>query len=108
MPLFNFNAPASGSITTSRFWIFWASTIPVTLLVLLAYAAYVAAINRKREKEDADSDMESETDAKWDVFGRKPSRRWFGLRRRRRAIELPGTFTMDDLETTTTTTRPLA
>jgi hypothetical protein len=63
MPLFDFHSLPSESITTPRFWIFWASTVPLTLFVLVIYALYLLYINRKHEREDAASASASNTDA---------------------------------------------
>ena len=37
MPLFDWNSPASSSILSSKFWIYWAVTIPTTILVLVVW-----------------------------------------------------------------------
>jgi hypothetical protein len=34
MPLFNWDAPRGESVLKSRFWVFWAVTIPLTLAVI--------------------------------------------------------------------------
>jgi hypothetical protein len=36
MPLFDWNAP-SGSVVNSRFWIYWVTTIPATITVLILW-----------------------------------------------------------------------
>lgn len=64
MPLFDFNAPSGrdSSITTSRFfWIFWACTIPLTLVVLILYAIYLVIIDRRRRREDERDDNCNDT-----------------------------------------------
>jgi hypothetical protein len=37
MPLFNWDATSSSSVLDSRFWIYWAVTVPATFIVLLLW-----------------------------------------------------------------------
>lgn len=40
MPLFDFSAPPGHSVTRDRFWVYWAFTAPVTLILLTVYIAF--------------------------------------------------------------------
>ncbi|KAF2183104.1 hypothetical protein K469DRAFT_751698 [Zopfia rhizophila CBS 207.26] len=52
MPLFDFSAPPGQPIIKTRFWIYWAVAVPLTLTVLAIYLTYVAYIEHKRTMED--------------------------------------------------------
>jgi hypothetical protein len=50
MPLFTWANPV---IITSRFWLYWAVTIPLTIIVLAIWTCYllwISALQRKEEK----------------------------------------------------------
>lgn len=52
MPLWDFQNQTSGGITTHHFWIFWATTIPLTTFVLVVYTMYLVYIKIKHQHED--------------------------------------------------------
>lgn len=37
MPLFDWEAPTSSTVLKSRFWIYWAVTVPATAIVLVLW-----------------------------------------------------------------------
>jgi hypothetical protein len=37
MPLFDWEAPTSSSVLTSRFWVYWAVTVPAIAIVLVLW-----------------------------------------------------------------------
>ena len=52
MPLFDFNNPSGAPTVKSAFWIYWAITIPLTTIVLVAYLTYLVRIQRSDRLED--------------------------------------------------------
>jgi heme/copper-type cytochrome/quinol oxidase subunit 2 len=54
MPLFNWGAPAMGKVMTGHFWIYWAITIPLTILVIGIVSLFAINENRKA-KNDIDN-----------------------------------------------------
>jgi hypothetical protein len=50
MPLLNLNRGSATSVK-SRHWLYWATTIPLTLLVLAIYTIYVLVAERRRRDE---------------------------------------------------------
>jgi hypothetical protein len=49
MPFFSWTGPQGGYVISDRFWIYWAFTIPTTLVVFVAYTFwFMGAITRKR------------------------------------------------------------
>jgi hypothetical protein len=58
-PWFNFTAPTS-SILSSQFWIYWAVSIPLTIIVILLWAIwYRWSVNRHRIEDERQSDKEA-------------------------------------------------
>ena len=51
MPLFNWGAPAMGKVMTGHFWIYWAITIPLTILVITIVSLFASSENRKLEAD---------------------------------------------------------
>jgi hypothetical protein len=37
MPLFDWNTSSSSSVLSDKFWVYWAVTIPVTILVIVIW-----------------------------------------------------------------------
>ncbi|KAL3460037.1 hypothetical protein BJX64DRAFT_290685 [Aspergillus heterothallicus] len=56
MPVFDFSAPAGGIIARQSFWVYWAITAPLTLLVLGMYFAYLWYTERRLRAEDRSGD----------------------------------------------------
>jgi hypothetical protein len=53
MPLFDWTSSTSSHIaTTPSFWIFWAITIPLTLLVLTIWAAWMKIVVPRQQLQD--------------------------------------------------------
>ncbi|KAF6229173.1 hypothetical protein HO133_007289 [Letharia lupina] len=52
MPLFDFSNPSGAPTVKSGFWIYWAITIPLTTIVLVAYLTYLVRIQRRDRLED--------------------------------------------------------
>ena len=52
MPLFDFSNPSGAPTVKSGFWIYWAITIPLTTIVLVAYLTYLVRIERRDRLED--------------------------------------------------------
>ena len=54
VPVFQWDAPKGESVVSKRFWVYWAVTIPVTLLVIIPWAVWTrqrASDNRRRLRE---------------------------------------------------------
>ena len=66
MPLFDFNEASNQLKAKPGFWVYWAITIPLTLIVLAMYLIYLVRISRKDRLEDrwamrqTDSEVEIE------------------------------------------------
>ena len=52
MPLFNWEASNTGSVMSSRIWIYWAVTIPATILVWYLFQEWRNRIKRKSSTAD--------------------------------------------------------
>ena len=52
MPLFDFSNSSGAPTVKSGFWIYWAITIPLTTVVLVAYLTYLVRIQRRDRLED--------------------------------------------------------
>lgn len=55
MPFFNMTVDVTGNTsleTRPQFWIYWAITIPLTLLILALWIVWLQSTTRKHEKED--------------------------------------------------------
>ncbi|PVH71641.1 hypothetical protein DL98DRAFT_503375 [Cadophora sp. DSE1049] len=50
MPLFDWSATSSSGIITNHFWIYWATTIPLTLLTMLFVSLWMVFQTRRNEK----------------------------------------------------------
>lgn len=50
MPLFDWSATSSSEIITDHFWIYWATTLPLTLLTMLFIGLWVVFQSRRDEK----------------------------------------------------------
>jgi len=49
MPLFDWDAESSRGIVTPHFWVYWAVTIPLTLLTMVIIALWIQVQERKRK-----------------------------------------------------------
>ena len=69
MPLFRWDAPLSkDGIVSRHFWIYWAVTVPLTIVVLVVgYLWTRAQIQRSKIKNDEKDRLEYQRD----VFGRE-------------------------------------
>ncbi|RYP66566.1 hypothetical protein DL771_007719 [Monosporascus sp. 5C6A] len=52
MPFFDFSADSDASVVSPRFWYYWAVAGPLTVSVLISYAAYVAWARHKLRDDD--------------------------------------------------------
>lgn len=52
MPWFDFSGPSGQLLVQSKFWLYWAATVPLTAIVLLIYTTYLFWMNRQRARED--------------------------------------------------------
>ena len=52
MPLLSWNASSWSTIVTSRFWVYWAITIPLTLVTLIAWYSWRRWRDARSEEED--------------------------------------------------------
>jgi hypothetical protein len=53
MPIVNSQAEGQeGPVVSPRFWIYWAITIPVTLLVLAIWGVWIRVVMYMHRKED--------------------------------------------------------
>jgi flagellar biosynthesis/type III secretory pathway M-ring protein FliF/YscJ len=56
MPLFDWPAStASHVVTAPNFWIYWAVTIPLTLLVLTIWTAWIKVVVPRQERQDEEA-----------------------------------------------------
>jgi hypothetical protein len=53
IPMFNWDATEGEKVVENRFYIYWAVTIPLTIVVLAVWAIWVRAILRVYSREDA-------------------------------------------------------
>ncbi|KAK6503371.1 hypothetical protein TWF481_008391 [Arthrobotrys musiformis] len=54
MPVLNWEAKSYSEVTTDKFWVYWAVTLPMTLFIILAWAAWTKRqswLNRKDHEE---------------------------------------------------------
>lgn len=59
MPWFDFDM--SGDLFAhGKFWLYWAITIPLTVIVLLIYATYLLRMNRQHTREDEEEASKEE------------------------------------------------
>ena len=67
LPLVNWNAAGGDIIVSTRFWVYWAVTIPLTVLTLLVWALWTRRqarthrISEEKAREELWIDMEGET-----------------------------------------------
>lgn len=52
VPVFNFSSDSRVPQLKRTFWLYWAVTAPLTIVVLIAYLSYAALIKRKHHHED--------------------------------------------------------
>jgi flagellar biosynthesis/type III secretory pathway M-ring protein FliF/YscJ len=56
MPLFDWASSTSSHIsTTPHFWIFWAITIPLTLIVLALWAFWIKIVVPRQQLQDEET-----------------------------------------------------
>jgi nitrogen fixation-related uncharacterized protein len=64
MPFFNFDAPATNEIVSHQFWIYWAATLPVTIIVIILWTIWYIWTVKNRQPEDEKESVDHS------VFGR--------------------------------------
>jgi hypothetical protein len=52
IPLFNWRAVEGESLVDSRFWLYWAVTLPLTLVVIVIWGVWIKVMMRQHAKED--------------------------------------------------------
>lgn len=55
MPFFNLTVDETGIETKPQFWIYWALTIPITLLVLCLWISWLHFATKRHKKEDEEA-----------------------------------------------------
>ena len=66
MPLFEWDAVDDGTVVSKRFWIYWAVTVPLTILTLVVWVlwtsrqARVHKVSEKRAREELWVDIDVE------------------------------------------------
>ena len=76
MPYFEFSNSGNTLTLKPEFWIYWALTIPLTLVVLAAYLAYIVWIQNKERIEDLAVRKEFNALPQTDGLQDSASRRW--------------------------------
>lgn len=64
MPLFDWDSSPGGGIATHHLWIYWAVTVPLTVLVLSTWAIWIHFRIRRHDREDLETRQK-------DVYGRE-------------------------------------
>ncbi|KAH5281986.1 hypothetical protein HBI71_000230 [Parastagonospora nodorum] len=57
MDMFNWQAPQGASVVSSRFWIYWAITVPLTLLVFSIWTVWIRSNDRKGDQSTATAEV---------------------------------------------------
>ena len=52
MPLFDWQAARGSPVVTHRFWIYWAITIPLTIVVVAIWFVWIAMKASRHARED--------------------------------------------------------
>ena len=66
MPLFRWDAVDDGMVVSKRFWVYWAVTIPLTVLTLMVWVLWTKGqarmhrVSEKRAREELWVDIEGE------------------------------------------------
>jgi hypothetical protein len=55
MPLFDWNVESMQSVTTDHFWMYWAVTLPLTVVVMGVVVLYAVHQYQQRKKELEDA-----------------------------------------------------
>lgn len=53
MPVLDFSSDSTLPSTKGSFWLYWAVSIPLTVVVMVCYIAYQWYLERKHRREDA-------------------------------------------------------
>ena len=67
MPLFNWTAMDGENVTEDRFWVYWAVTVPLTIIVLLLLFIWfrVQDQNAKESKKEAEDHSRKQETPSW-------------------------------------------
>jgi cytochrome c oxidase assembly factor CtaG len=70
MPLFDWGAGAWGSIVSDRFWIYWAVTVPLTMIIGIIVTRWILMGNRRdKDREIAERFVVRKERAEMDQTG---------------------------------------
>ena len=64
MPLFDWDAVGDGTVVSERFWVYWAVTVPLTVVTLVVWVfwtkrqARMHRVSEKRAREELRDDIE--------------------------------------------------
>ena len=61
MGVFDWQADVAATVVTTRFWIYWATVVPLTLLVLGAWAAWIFAHKQRKRRVQSKEDTGAPT-----------------------------------------------
>ena len=64
MPLFNWQADTGDLVVSTRFWVYWAISIPLTVVVVLLWIIWIRMTDRRRRKEDEERAQASDPNRK--------------------------------------------
>jgi O-antigen/teichoic acid export membrane protein len=67
MPLFNWDAEAWSEVAKPRFWIYWAITVPLTIMTITTWQLWQRWRDRKNVKLDAEARERADSGAKKEV-----------------------------------------
>jgi hypothetical protein len=94
MPLFNWDAETQSGVVKSRFWIYWAITVPGTVLVLVVWRLWWVFTYWNQNRDVVGSHFGVLLGFGWGVGGRlgrwRESRMWRKRRREGRLLSLGG------------------
>jgi len=52
MPIFNWQADSGTTVVSHRFWIYWAITVPLTIVVVLVWFIWIQRKDARHQRED--------------------------------------------------------
>ena len=64
MPMFNWQADSGTAVVSPRFWVYWAITAPLTILVVLVWFIWIAFKDARHKREDLEMAQGFEVDGK--------------------------------------------
>ncbi|MCJ1243175.1 hypothetical protein MMC30_000372 [Trapelia coarctata] len=64
MPMFNWQADSTTAVVSPRFWVYWAITAPLTIVVVLIWFIWIALKDARHRREDLEMAQAYESDGK--------------------------------------------